>query len=117
LRDEKTNMDEQEILARNVKRYRELKGLKQTELAAKVGLTSDTICKIETARQENIGSKYLILISRELDVELFQLFMADPESLTIKLIVSDQNLRSARRLLDEIVKRSGDKISLQILKG
>ena len=117
MRDEKTNMDEREILARNVKRYREVRRLKQTELAAKVGLTSDTICRIETARQENIGSKYLVSISRELDIELCQLFMADPELLTIKLVVSDQNLRSARRLLDEIVKRLDSKISFQIIKS
>ncbi len=117
MRDEKTNMDEQEILARNVKRYRELKGLKQTELAAKVGLTSDTICKIETGKQNNIGMKYLVSISRELVVELFQLFMENPESLTIKLVVSDQNLRSAKRLLDEIVKRLDSKISFQIIKS
>ncbi|MBA7595997.1 hypothetical protein ES703_02966 [subsurface metagenome] len=111
-------MEELEILARNVKRYREVKGLKQTELATKVGLTSDTLCKIETGKQPNVGSKYLISISRELDVELFQLFMADPEALTIKLIVSDQNLRSAKRLLDEIVKRTGDKkgINIYLLK-
>ncbi|MBA7616878.1 hypothetical protein ES703_24180 [subsurface metagenome] len=109
---------EREILARNVKRYRQVKGLKQSDLAAKVGLTSDTISKIETGKQENVGSKYLILISRELDVELFQLFMADPESLTIKFIVSDQNLRSAERLSDEIFKRLDNKkgINIYILK-
>ncbi len=110
-------MNEREIIAKNLRQYRLIKGMQQKELAEKVGLSKDTISKIETGKQHNIGSKYLILISRELDVELFQLFMADPEALTIKLVVSDQNLRSAKRLLDEIVKRAGDKISLQILKG
>ncbi len=110
-------MNELEILAKNVKRYRQVKGLTQEYLSEKVGVAKETISLIELGNRKNPGLKNLISISRELDIELFQLFMADPESLTIKLIVSDQNLRNARRLLDEIVKRSGDKISLQILKG
>lgn len=103
-------MKELEILAKNVKRYRLVKGLKQTELAMKVGLTGDTICRIETARQENIGMKYLVLISRELGIELFQLFMENPESLTIKFVVSDQNLRGFERLLDEVIRIPGKKL-------
>jgi len=100
-------MKERELLGKNVSRYRLFKGLKQTELAEKVGLTSDTICKIETGRQENIGLKSLVLISRELDVELVQFFMESPETMFIKFVVSEQNLRSLERLLTEIVKIMG----------
>ncbi len=110
-------MKEREILAKNPRCYRQSKGMLQKDLAVKVGLTSDTICKIETGKQNNIGMKYLVSISRELVVELFQLFMENPESLTIKFVVSDQNLRSFKRLLDGVVKRLDNKISLQILKS
>lgn len=110
-------MKEQEILARNVKRYRQVKGLKQKDLAVKVGLASDTISLIERGLQLNPGLKSLISISRELDVELFQLFMEDPESLTIKFVMSDQNLQGAKRLIDEIVKGlDGRQLKIEFIK-
>ena len=93
------------ILARNLKRYRQFRGLTQEELAKKVGLIKDTISKIELGKQENIGFKYLISIHRELDVEMGELFMADPESKFIKLVISDQNARNLKRIFNEIVSR------------
>ncbi|MCK4827850.1 helix-turn-helix domain-containing protein [bacterium] len=93
------------ILGRNIKRCRQVRGLTQEDLAKKVGLTKDTISKIELGKQENVGLKYLISISRELNVELEQLFMADPESKFIKLVISDQNARNLKRIFNEIVSR------------
>jgi len=86
------------ILGRNVKRSRQLKGLTQEELAKKVGLTKDTISKIERAKQENIGMRYLILIQEELDIAMEELFMVDPEARIIKLVISDKNFENLERL-------------------
>ncbi len=117
MRDKKTKMSEREILAKNLRRYRQVKGLTQKDLAEKVSLAKDTISLIELGKQSNPGMKSLILISRALDIELFQLFMEDPESLTIKLIVSDQNLRSLERLFDEIVKGlDGRQLKIEFIK-
>ncbi len=90
------------ILGRNLKRCRKVRGLKQQDLAKKVGLTKYTISKIELGKQENVGLKYLISISRELNVELEQLVMADPEARFIKLVISDENARSLEKLFDGI---------------
>ena len=93
------------ILGRNIKRYRQLKGLMQQELAKKVGLTKDTISKVELGKQENIGVKYLILIQEELDVAMQELFMEHHEEKVIKLVISDQNARNLKRIFNEIVSR------------
>ena len=97
------------ILGKNIKRYRQFCGLTQQDLAAKVGLTKHTISKIELGKQKNPGLKYLITISQELNVELEQLFMVDPEEKVIKLVISDQNARSLEKLFNEIIIRLAKK--------
>jgi len=92
-------MRERAILEKNIKRYRKFKGLTQEELAKKVGLTKDTISKIELGKQENLGMKYLILIQEELDVTMSELFMRDPEEKVIKFVISDKNFKSLEKLL------------------
>lgn len=94
-----------EIVANNVKRYRILKGLKQTDLAWAIKISGDYFSKIERAKTKNIGLKYLIRICEELDIELFQLFLEDPDELNIKLIVGKENLKSLERVLDMINKQ------------
>jgi len=64
-----------ETFANNLKRLRQYRGLTQEELAKKVGLTKDTISKIELGKQENVGFKYLISICRELDIRIEELFI------------------------------------------
>ena len=98
-------MKDNEIVAVNLKRHRQFRGLTQKELAEKVGLTSDTISKIETGKQENIGMKYLTLICRELDIELQELFMDGINHIPLKLVISDEGLKTAERILTMIVKR------------
>jgi len=92
-------MAEKKILEKNIKRYRQLKGLTQGELAKKVGLTKDTISKIERGKQKNLGMKYLFLIQEELDVTMSELFMEDPEEKVIKFVISDKNFKSLEKLL------------------
>jgi len=92
-------MSERAILEKNIKRYRKFKGLTQGELAKKVGLTKDTISKIELGKQENLGMKYLILIQEELDVTMGELFTENPEEKVIKFVISDKNFESLEKLL------------------
>lgn len=91
-------MEEWETLAKNLKRYRLLKGLKQSDLAAKVGLTSDTICKIETGKQENIGHKHLIAICRALDISIEELFLEDPKKLRIEIVASKKGIEALKEI-------------------
>ena len=103
-------MKELEILGRNIRRYRQVKGLRQGDLAKKVVLAKDTISMIESGKQKNVGLKYLILICRELDVGLEQLFMEDPEARFIKFVLSDENVRSLGKFFTEIIRISGKKL-------
>ena len=94
-------MREKETLAFNLKRLRQFKGLTQEGLAKKVGLTKDTISKIELGKQENVGFKYLITICRELDISIEELFIRDSRALPIKLIISDENAAHIRKLFGQ----------------
>ena len=91
-------MKEKETLAYNLKRLRQSKGLKQEDLAKKVGLTKYTISNIELAKQENVGLKYLISICKELDIAIEELFIKDSRELPIKLVISDENATQIRKL-------------------
>ncbi len=94
-------MKEKETLAFNLKRLRQFKGLTQEDLAKKVGLTKDTISKIELGKQENVGFKYLIMICRQLDIGIEELFIRDARALPIKLVISDENVENIRRLFGQ----------------
>jgi len=93
-----------EILAGNIRKFRLLKGMTQKELASKIGISSEYFSKIEVAKTDNIGVKYLTSIRQALDIELFQLFIEDPDELYIKFIVGKENLDSLERVLDKIKK-------------
>ena len=95
-------MSEKEILAQNLKHHRQSKGFTQEELGQKVGLTKDTISKLELAKQENIGFKYLTLICRELDVSMEELFIEDSKHVPFKLVISDENFETMKALLKNI---------------
>jgi len=86
-------MKESEILATNLKRHRQFKGLTQKQLGERVGLSRDSISKIELGKYENPGMKYLINICRELDVAIEELLMENPQKLRIDIIVSDKNVK------------------------
>lgn len=94
-------MDEREILAKNLKRYRSSKGLSQKDLGTKVGMRAETISNIELAKQRNIGLKYLILICRELNIALEELFMKNPDSVPLKLVISDENVQVIKEVFNQ----------------
>jgi len=90
------------VLAQNLKRHRQSKGLTQKELGLKVGLTKDTISKLELGKQENVGLKYLTLICQELDISMEELFIKDFKYIPFKLVVSDENVETLKALLKQI---------------
>jgi len=94
-------MDEREVLAKNLKRYRSSKGLSQKELGIKVGMRAETISNIELVKQRNIGLKYLILICRELDIGVEELFLKNPDSVSFKLIISDKNVQVIKEVFNQ----------------
>lgn len=100
----KTKMSEQSIVGKNLRAYRQLKGLKQKELAAAVGLSVDTICKVELGKQENIGLKYLTLFCRELDISIEELFLENPKSLKVELVASEKNIESLKEICKRLFK-------------
>lgn len=93
-------MDERKVLAKNLKRYRSSKGLSQKKLAIKVGMRAETISNIELAKQRNIGLKYLILICRELNIALEELFIKNPDSVSFKLVISDENVQALKEVFN-----------------
>ena len=92
-----------ETLAKNLKRYRQFKGLTQSELGKIVGLTKDTISKIEVGKQENIGLKYLELICKELNIGVEQLFLKEAQVKPIQIIISDKNAKAIIRIINQVM--------------
>ena len=99
--DKKTKIDDIKILGKNLKRYRQFKGFTQEQLATKVGLTKNIISKIETANQEieDIDIKYIILISRELDIGIGKLFHKDPKNFIIEFMINEKSIEALKRII------------------
>lgn len=95
-------MNELKTPGRNLKRLRLSSGLTQADLATKVGLSKDTISKLELGKQENPGMKHLVLICRVLKVDLEQLFIKDARLIPVNFIVSDGSVQA----LGEIIKQA-----------
>ncbi len=102
-------MNEREILGKNIKRYRQVKGLMQQDLAKKVGLTKYTISNIELGKQENPGLKCLVSISQELDVCLKELFMEDANCIPLIIVASDRNIKTLKKMFVEFKRILADK--------
>ena len=57
-------------IGEKVKFFRLQKKLTQKELASKIGITHEWVCKIERGKANNITFSLLISISKNLDVKL-----------------------------------------------
>lgn len=57
-------------IGEKVKFFRLQKKLTQKELASKIGITHEWVCKIERGKAKNITFSLLISISKNLDVKL-----------------------------------------------
>jgi transcriptional regulator with XRE-family HTH domain len=77
------------LLAKNMKRYREIMGISQMELAEKIGCSPTLIGKIETTKRfpsaDNINR-----IAKALKIEPADLFLKIDESEAIKVMASKQ---------------------------
>lgn len=62
-----------ELIAENLKKYRELKGLSQKDLGIELGFSDKTVCAWERARVDICGS-YIPGICKVLDITPNQLF-------------------------------------------
>lgn len=72
--------------------------MQQKDLAAKVGLSKDTISKIETGKQENVGLKYLSAMCRELNISIEELFLEDPKKLRIEIVASAKGIEALKEI-------------------
>jgi len=64
------------VLADNIKLYRELNGLSAAQLAAKVGVSRQTITEIETEKSW-IRVSLIEKLAKEFKIEQHELFQAD----------------------------------------
>lgn len=62
------------LVGKNIRKYRNLKGLKQRELAEKCSLSEGFISDIESNTFRTISLNTLYLISRVLDIHIMLLF-------------------------------------------
>lgn len=67
-----SNMSRLSILGKNIKKYREQKGLSQSNLAEKVALSYEYICRVEKG-QKSISLRKLFAIVDALDINCFDL--------------------------------------------
>ena len=67
-----SNMSRLSILGKNIKKYREQKGLSQSNLAEKVELSYEYICRVEKG-QKSISLRKLFAIVDALDINCFDL--------------------------------------------
>ena len=96
-------MNEREALGKNLKRYREFKGLSRKDLADKIKVSDTTIARLERGEErytKNFGLSYLLKICKILDTTMEELFMKDSDLLSLRFIISDHNIAT----LKEVVK-------------
>jgi len=98
-------MTEREILGKNIKRGRLLSDLSRDELGEKIGLTGTTIARLERGDEKyvkNIGLSYLLKIAKELDIPIEEFFMPNPEQVSVKFTLAENNLEAFRKLLGRV---------------
>jgi len=95
--------DCRKLLARNMKKYRQILGISQIALAEKVGCSTTLIGNIEIGKRfpsaDNINR-----IASALEIKVADLFSEDPESM--KIMASKRDLKN--RLVELIGKTVDD---------
>jgi len=100
-------MEERKNLGQNVKKYRQFRGLDGEEFGQRVGLTKETISRLETGK-ENISLENLIKISKALDVSMEELFMQDGNLLSLRFVISEHNIKTLKEVI-QIIKELVEK--------
>lgn len=72
-----------ETLGATIKVKREEKSMSQTELAAHIGRSPQLICDIEAGRKKP-GVDTLVLLAKELDMSLDDIFLSDNYAQSVK---------------------------------
>ena len=67
------------VFGKNLKRWRNFRGLTQEQLGAKVSLTKYTISNVEVGKQKNLGLTNVISFCEALNVKIEELFFEDPK--------------------------------------
>ncbi len=75
----KKNTDIYNLIGRNIKKYRTLKGLKQRELAEKLYLSDSFIAKLESITHQTISIDTLLDIANVLECDIRDFFDPDVE--------------------------------------
>ena len=85
------------ILASNIKRFREIEGITQENLAEKTGISTAMMCDIEGCRTW-ISDKTLANLSTALNIETYRLFIPD------EIKGDDTSKILAKEITQEIIK-------------
>lgn len=102
------------ILAANIKRFREMEGITQENLAEKTGISTPMMCDIEGCRTW-ISDKTLANLSAALKIETYRLFFPDEinENDASKLLAKEitQEFLKAQKTynndIEKILKKRG----------
>ena len=94
------------LLAKNIKRFREIMGFSQMELAEKIGCSPTLIGKIETMKRFPSADTFNLLV-KALEIEPADLFSKKDESETIK---TKKTLHEQRNLLKKKVLKAIDEV-------
>ena len=101
----------QNLLASNIRRFRNAKKITQAELAEKINISEDSIKRIELARQWP-SSKTLSLISDVLDVDVYRLFfpysddfkMQNEKSALLKNAIAKELHNYIEKVFEDIIQ-------------
>ena len=86
-------------LGKNIQRIRLYRGIGGKELGEKVGLTKQTISKIENGKEENLGLKFLLRICEKLNATPEELFQKDGNLLSLRFVISEHNIETLKELI------------------
>jgi len=102
------------VLATNIKRFREMEGMTQENLAEKTGISTPMVCDIEGCRTW-ISDKTLAKLSAALKIETFRLFISeeiseDDEAKILAKEITQEFLRAQKNYnndVEKILKKRG----------
>lgn len=101
----KSIVDEEEFrinLGKNIQRIRSYRGFEAKELADKIDISPQTMSRIETGKQENLGLKSLLKICKELNTSPEELFMKDSDLLSLRFVISEHNVATLKEVVNII---------------
>lgn len=77
-------------IGENIHRYRNFKGWNQAVLSDKIGVTKETISRIESGK-ENVSIDTMLKIVDVLDVGMEEICLRDMKSISMRFVLSENN--------------------------